>query len=196
MSLDLTTPPAAEPIDTDDAKTHLRVTSADDDTFIDALVASAREACEARTRRAFITQTYTYKRRSFGGVNGAEQVLLPRPPLQSVTSVNYYPSGGGAQVTLVEDTDYRVNADATIGSIELVEGTSWPAVADRFDAVEIVYVAGYGLAGSDLPPSLLHAIRLQLSEMFEPVNSQQRIDAIKQLLASYRVYSATAFEAL
>lgn len=192
MGLVLTTPPAAEPLTTDEAKSHLAVTSADDDTLIASLVSSARAAIEAATRRALITQTYTLTRRLFG----AECVLLPRPPLQSVTSVKYYPSGGGAQTTLVEDTDYRVNTAGTIGSIELVEGTSWPALADRHDAVEIVYVAGYGAAGSDLPAALLHAIRLQLSEMFEPRHSDKRVSAIEAFVLLHKVYSATAFEAL
>ena len=192
MGLALTTPPAAEPLTTAEAKSHLAVTSSDDDAYIDALITSARSAIEAATRRALITQTHTLTRRAFG----AEQVLLPRPPLQSVTSVKYYPSGGGAQETLAAGTDYRVNTAGTIGSIERVEGTSWPALADRHDAVEIVFVAGYGAAGSALPAALLHAIRLQLSEMFEPQHSAKRGEAIASLTLLHKVYSATAFEAL
>lgn len=192
MSLALTTPPATEPISTTDAKSHLAVTSSDDDALIDAYVASAREALEQRTRRAFLTQTYTLTLPAFV----SKPILLPRPPLQSVTSVKYYPSGGGAQATLVEDTDYRVNAAGLFGCVELVEGTSWPATSNRHDAVEIIYVTGYGASGSNLPASLLHAIRLQLSEMFEPQHSDKRTTAINALVAPFRVYSATVFESL
>lgn len=192
MGLSLTTAPAAEPLTTAEAKAHLAVTSSDDDVYIDSLVVAARESLEVRTRRAFITQTYTLTRPTFG----ADHVLLPRPPLQSVTSVEYYPADGGALTPLVDGTDYRVDTAGRIGRVELVEGQSWPDLADRHDAVKIVYVAGYGAAGADLPGSLVHAIRLQLSEFFEPQNSPRRMEAIKALTAPHLVHSATAFEAL
>lgn len=192
MGLELTTQPASEPLSTADAKLHLAVTTSDDDAHIDSLVLSARSTLEQMTRRAFITQTYTLTRRTFG----ADKVLLPRPPLQSVTSVEYYPDDGGALTALAEGTDYRVDTAGNIGCIELIDGVSWPGLADRSGAVKIVYVAGYGDDGTDLPGSLLHALRLQLSEYYEPQHSQKRMDAIRSLVALHTLHSATAFEAL
>jgi hypothetical protein len=97
-----------------------------------------------------------------GDVNA---VVLSRSPLQSVTSVKYYPADNGAQVTLTEGTDYAVSAVATPGRVTPAVNTSWPALAARPDAVEIVFVAGYGATSADVP-AMLRLATLSLAAWF------------------------------
>ena len=56
--LTLVTAPASEPVSLTEAKAHLRLDSADDDSLITALIRSARETAEAHMRRALVSQTW------------------------------------------------------------------------------------------------------------------------------------------
>ena len=192
MGLTLKTAPATEPLSLADAKLHLAVTTTDDDALITDYIAAARSMLENQTRRAWITQTLVLTLPQFA----TTRIELPRPVLQSVTHVKYYPSDGGAQATLTEDTHYRVDTASTFGAIELVYGQSWPATIARHDAVEIEFVAGYGAAGSDVPPDLIQALKLALSELYEPQMTDRRVLAMNALISGRKAHSATVFEGL
>src|SRR5713226_3401115 len=57
-TLQVETPPAAEPISLTDAKNFLRVEITDDDTLIGYLITAAREAVEAFTGRSLVNKGY------------------------------------------------------------------------------------------------------------------------------------------
>jgi len=44
---------------------------------------------------------------------------------------------------------------------------SWPATYDKINAVEIIYSAGYGAAGSNVPKPLKQAMYLILGHLYE-----------------------------
>src|SRR6185312_8936387 len=54
----LLTAPAVEPLTLDEAKSYLRIDTADEDATVTALIAAARLHVEALTRRALVTQTW------------------------------------------------------------------------------------------------------------------------------------------
>jgi uncharacterized phiE125 gp8 family phage protein len=62
------TAPVDEPLDLAEVKRHLRVEIDDDDDYIQALIAAAREYCEEYTHRAFLTQTWQLLLDHFPGV--------------------------------------------------------------------------------------------------------------------------------
>src|SRR5688572_5645345 len=101
MALTLVTPPVEEPVELDQAKLHLRETEDAEDELIEGLVLAARQHVETDTARALITQTWDLTVDSLGC-----QIELPKPPVQSVTSVKYLDSEGVEQ-TLPTD-QYRV----------------------------------------------------------------------------------------
>lgn len=155
-------PPQQEPVSLDEAKAHLRVTTTDEDAYIASLTTVAREWCEGFQQRAYITQTHklTLDRWPRGCA-----IYLPRPPLQSVTSIVYTDSEG-AQYT-IEAESYIVDTDAEPGRIVLAYGASWPSVTLRPAAgVEITYVAGYGDA-SAVPQKAKQAILLLVGHFYE-----------------------------
>ncbi len=51
--------------------------------------------------------------------------------------------------------------------IKLDDGQSWPATKTRDDAIEVIYIAGYGANQSDVPPAIVHAIKLQIGHYYE-----------------------------
>ena len=155
------TPPALEPVTLTEAKTHLRITSSDDDTYITALIVAAREWCETYTGRQFVTATYTATMEAFSD----SRIVLPKPPLISVTSVKYYDTAN-AQQTL-SATYYASLTHATPGYVELNYNYSWPSTYTRSDAVEIIYTAGYGATAASVPDCVKHAMKILVSHMYE-----------------------------
>lgn len=163
MGLVLTTAPASEPVSTAEAKTHLRIDTTDEDIYVASLVKAARQWVEQVTRRALITQTYTLTLDDFW--RGGDQVLfVPRPTLQSVTSITYVDGDGITQTWAT--TEYEVDTSRDPGRIVLADGKSFPTTADETNAITIVYDAGYGDAATDVPSEIVHAIKLLVGEMY------------------------------
>lgn len=163
MGLTLTTAPAVEPVSTAEAKTHMRVTASDEDTYIGTLIEAARIDSELVQHRQFITATYTLTLDRFPA---GDYIDLPRPPLQSVTSVKYYDSSGTQQT--FSSSNYTVDTSAAPGRIYVDWDTGWPSdVDDRRNAVEIIYKAGYGDAATSVPNTTIQAIKIKVAHWFE-----------------------------
>lgn len=138
MAWKVTTEPDAEPapISLTEAKLHLRVTSSADDELITALIRAAREWCELFQNRAFVTQTITLTLDRFPNV-----FEIPKPPLQSVSSIKYIDTAGVQQT--LDPSVYDVDTVSEPGRIALAYGQSWPSIRGDINSVEVIYVAGY-----------------------------------------------------
>ena len=156
MSLQLTTPPALEPVTLAEAKAWLRVESGDDeDGLITALIAAARVRCEWHCGRAFVTQTWTLWLDKVGdGV-----ILLPLPPLVSVDRVTLYAADDSAAI--LDESVYR--ADVPGGRVILAG--AHPGLR-AVNAAAIVFTAGYGGA-ADVPAPLKSAILQSVAWLYE-----------------------------
>jgi uncharacterized phiE125 gp8 family phage protein len=140
MALKVITPPAVEPITLAEAKLHCRVDGTDENTLISGLIQAAREHIEnILLKRALVTQTLEYVISAFP----CGDILLPRPPLQSVTSIKYTNSAGAE--TTIAPADYIVNSDCSPGLVTPAYGKYWPSATLRSSGgIRIRYVAGYG----------------------------------------------------
>lgn len=190
MRLTVTTAPAVEPISVAELKTHLRITGTDDDADLANYITMAREQAEIFCRRAIITQTLRLRLAKFPNIG---QIELPSPPLASVTSLKYY-NLSNVLTTVSAQNIYEVISDDLVGSIVLRDGQSWPTdVFIRTDAVEVIYLAGYGVA-ADVPASLKMGIRELAThhyEMRSPFITGSIVSTVPQhyqsLFWSYRV---------
>lgn len=163
MPWKVTTAPAAEPVTTAEAKTHMRIDIADEDAYIDTLITAARVYGEQYTHRAFITQTITYVTDSFP--TGGDPIALPMPDLLTVTSLKYYDTDETQQTW--NASNYVVNDYELPGQVELATDILWPDITTRFDAVEVIYTAGYGATAADVPSDIKHAIKLLVAHWHE-----------------------------
>lgn len=154
----LITPPSAEPVSLSEAKAHLRETATDQDSLIMSLISAARGWAEDFTQRALITQTWDYKLDAF-----ADEMEIPLPPLQSVTSIKYLDTAGAEQT--LANTEYTVDTAAERGLVRLGYGKSWPATRAQANAVTIRFVAGYGAAAT-VPGTIKAACLLLLGELY------------------------------
>lgn len=166
MSYKQTEAPAEEPVTLAEAKVFCQA-EADDTThdalIEDILIPTARQACEARTGRALITQKW---RRTLDGFPcGGGPIELERAPLVSVQSVKYLDTAGVQQT--VDPAVYVVDKDHEPGRIGLAFGQVWPPALWQIASVEIAYTAGYGDEGDDVPAGLKHWILARVRGMFE-----------------------------
>jgi uncharacterized phiE125 gp8 family phage protein len=190
FGLTLLVPPAVEPVTREEAKAHLRVTDAAEDALIDRLIVAARQAAEAHTGRAFITQTFRLVRDSFPD---ALCISLPRPPLMAVDAVRLYDADGNA--TLWDASNYSVDVRWTPGRLCLRAGWWWPKPGRRTGGIEIDFQAGYGAAAANVPSALRQAVLMLVAHLYENREAVAGESAVEipsgaaALLAPYRVLS-------
>lgn len=160
--LSLVSAAATEPITTDEAKTQVRVTISDDDTEIDAFIASARGYVENYLGRRLVTQTWDIFFRTFP--YGEPRLELPYGPIQSVTSISYIDTAGTTQT--LSSTIYSLNNKVTPAYLYLSYGKFWPTVRSIDNAVTVRVVAGYG-AYTDIPDNIRHAVKIIAASSYE-----------------------------
>ena len=169
MNLKLITGPAAEPVRLDEAKAQLRITRSIADAYLPTLITAARELIEPVLRRSLITQTWQLNLDSFktpiagqyydafrvpmppqaigatpfGSVSYPYSVIyLPRPPVQSVTTIQYLDTNNVQQT--LDPSTYIVDAANEPARIMPPPGNVWPSTRAQINSVSITYVAGYG----------------------------------------------------
>ena len=149
-----------EPVSKAEAKAHLRVDHDADDFLIDALAAAARQYAEDLTGRGLVRRTYDLFLDAFPRWT----VELPRPPVDSVTTVKYLDTAG-AQQTLAA-SKYVVDAKSSPGRVTPAWGESWPATRAQVNAVEIRFVAGHANA-TVVSPKVKLGIKLLISTWYD-----------------------------
>lgn len=203
-TLTVVTPPATEPVTAADAQEHLDITG--EATLLNALITAAREAAESYTRRAFITQTLRlnldgFPSKSLGwwdgvrdGAIGTEQsrvLELPRPPLQSVSSVTYFDTSDASQT--FASSNYVVITDCEPGVVQLKTTQAWPVDLRSRNAVKIDFIAGYG-AATDVPMAIKRAILLEVASYYTRRNPNIAAESIDNAAVTY-VNEAVALQA-
>ncbi len=183
----LVTGPTGEPVTLTEAKAHIREYATGQDALITSLITAARSIGEEQTRRAWMRQTWDMQMDRFPwsyGVDydqyardsqrywGQPPILVPKPPLQSVTSITYVNSTGGN--TTLSATAYRVDTMSEPARITPVYGAFWPIARQVASAVTVRFVAGYvtgsgATAGkaSAVPQLLKQACLLTVGSWYE-----------------------------
>lgn len=168
MALFEVTAPTTEPVSLVEAKAHLRVDVADDDTLITALIVAARQTAETYTHRAIPAQTWDLKLDSFFDrdyyADGA--IWLPKPPVSSITSVTYL-DGAGASQTWAATTGWLSDLPsgpwARRARIYPAYAVQYPATYGVPNAVTIRFVAGY----TTVPEGLKAAMKLLMGNWYQ-----------------------------
>jgi len=191
-----------EPIVIADVEKHCRIGSGQIATLgetdtVNIYIASVREKAESITRRKLITASLTLTLDGFP--SGREPIEIPRPPLQSITSIKYYDTDGVQQT--LSSALYRVIAETIPncqpGIVLPVYGEVWPSTRDDLAVVTITYSAGYGAAGSAVPASIRNWMLINIANLWENresivISKGAVIDLSKTmadgLLDDYRIY--------
>ncbi len=169
MGVVVITPPTAAMVNLDEAKAHLRVDDNNSDAIITSLVAAATDFVERETRQVFLSRTLNLmmdqfpNRRRAGGHE--RMIVLPCPPLQSVSQIAYVDSSGNVQT--FPTSAYTVDSASKPGRIVLNSGWEWPETTSNANAVSITFVAGYGSASANVPDLVKAAVKLLVGAWFE-----------------------------
>lgn len=100
----------------------------------------------------------------WGGIRG-RAIVLPRPPVASITSVQYIDDGGVLQT--LDASMYQVDTDSEPARLLPAWGQIWPVTRyPQLSAVKITYVAGYASADA-VPATTKQGIRLLLGHFYE-----------------------------
>lgn len=189
----LVTAPQMEPLTLTEAKLYLRVDQSTEDNLISGMVVAARQWVETYTRRALVTQTWDFRYESF--MDTRQPLILPKAPLQSVTSITYLDEDGVSQTLASSNYSVRTLSGATAGRgyIELNDDVSLPSLyTDALAPVTVRAVCGYGAAAA-VPDGIKMAIYLMLGDLYEQrqetmmsVSSKTKT-TIERLLGPYRL---------
>jgi len=170
-SLRTITPPAEEPLSLDEVRLHLRITQTDEEDLLQSYLSALRIHAEKILDLAFLTQTLEWAIDAFPVVDfcdGYEDtwaaIELPRPPLQSVTSITYVDPAGAPQA--LSAGLYLVDTRSTPGRIVPAFGQNWPAIREQPSSVVVKYVAG-SLNVGVLPEDQKQMMRLAVGTLFQ-----------------------------
>lgn len=162
MSLVVTATSAGLPVTLTEAKEHLRVFDGDSDGYINTLIATATEYCEAVTGRALrVSQAITQAWSDWPscGMN------FDRQPVTEIDELTYFDEAGVEQT--VNSSLYRlIGSTNAAAKFEFDSNFTYPTLFERSDAVQMAYVAGYGSIAA-VPSRAKHAIKLLIGHWFE-----------------------------
>jgi uncharacterized phiE125 gp8 family phage protein len=216
MSLKRTVEPTLEPVTLAETQLALRLDLAGSppsnpqDAYVAGCLLAARQWVEDFLERSLCAQTWVMKLDSFPGyvysdalpriVFAGEEafIYLRRPPVLSVTSIEYVDTQGVTQT--LDPTLYNVDVNSELARISPAYGTIWPPTRPQMDALIVTYVAGYASTAASppsaegVPDGIKTAIKLLVGDLYENREAQQITDlkpnaAVINLLAPHQVRS-------
>ena len=164
-----TVAPATTPVSLSEVNLACRIDTSAEDALITGYLNSAIEQLEGTAKgnkgilgRALITQTWALYLDDFPAGDCFE---LPLPPLQSVTSIQYYNDAG--TLTTLSSSVYQVDTVSEPARVMLKLGQTWPTVEQQLlNAVVVTFVAGYGNA-SAVPEALKASLYLLVQKAYD-----------------------------
>ena len=148
-----------------DVKRHLNIETSDDDRLLTDYTLIATRNLEHDTNRSFINKTYVMKLDCFPdyySVGYHNDIVLPKAPLSSVTSITYTDENEASQTWA--SSKYNVDTDSEPPRVEPAYQETYPTTLNINHAVTITFVAGYGTSESSVPIEAKHLIQMLVAE--------------------------------
>lgn len=198
-AIKITVPPTIEPVSVEQVKAAAGITTDARDALIAMQITVARTLAEEFTGRAFVQQTIQLQIDRFppgrvpwwsGTIQAPlrafmseEPILLPRPPLITLATVQYYDESNTLRT--IPNTSYYVDGITEPARIVLNPGQAWPSdVRDRA-AVLITYTAGYGTQSVSVPAAIQQAIIAHVADYLDRPNANVQTERIDNASVTY-----------
>jgi uncharacterized phiE125 gp8 family phage protein len=160
MGYTVTVEPTVEPLTLAEVKNFLKEEQATNNDLITAMIVSARKIAEGKCNRRLVTQTVKLSLDDFP----SEDIEIQGSPIQSISTVKYYDDDNNLQTLAA--TNYQLDITEEPARFGISSTGEWPSVYDRFNAVEITFVAGYGLAAA-VPDNIKQAMYFMIGHWYE-----------------------------
>ena len=167
------TAPVKLPLTLAETRLHLRLPVGSEEDYLTLLVDSARDFFERHTNRilintslkAFLDQfpatPYFFNGNCVCEENG---LLIKRATVSSITTIKYYIDD---VLTTWTNTNYSLQNVQTFPLVLLTEDSSYPTTDSKNQAVEIIFVAGYGANETDIPSDIRLALLNHVAFLYE-----------------------------
>ncbi|MCF6344752.1 MAG: head-tail connector protein [Devosiaceae bacterium] len=162
MTSYLLSAPALEPVTLAQTKEFLRIDEAHEDDFINSLIVAARIHVESITARALISQSWRVVRDCWPS---DRTIHLPVGPLISLSAITTYDDDGNASTLPL--AQFQPETEIAPARIFLPSNISGQSVMRQRGAIEIDYVAGFGVSSDDVPSDIKQAIFTLIAYWFE-----------------------------
>jgi len=141
----LTVAPTAEPVTLNELQAHVLGYNSADNPELARHIRTARALFERYTGVSLIQQTW---QTALTGFPADGLIVLPKAPVRSITTVQYYDTAGAIQT--VTASEYRYDDHGNNAVLQPAITKSWPETeSGRTDAVIITYITGvYTVQGS------------------------------------------------
>ena len=156
----ITIPPTSEPISLDQAKSHAKIETNEDDELIITLIEAVRTWAEDTLNRALISQTWTYIIEDF-----ADKIPLPRGPAISITQIDYIDTDGNSQT--LSSSIYEADVNGIDGFVRRSFNQVWPSTRDVYNAITITYVVGFGSTSIAIPKPIIQGMLVMIADLYE-----------------------------
>jgi uncharacterized phiE125 gp8 family phage protein len=181
MSLVLTSGPALEPVSLAEAKAHLRIDSATDDTLIQSLIVTSRLHIEAALGLSLITQSWSWMLDRWPQ---GQRVALPLRPVQSIIHIKLWRRDGVSETlpasAFLFDGQGNPPRLFPLGLVPIAE----PELP--INGIEIAFTSGFGGAALDVPATIRHALLLLIAHWYEhrePVEVALPVNAVPTMVS-------------
>lgn len=161
--LKLVSAPSVRPISLSEARDHLRVTTTDEDDYIELVIKSATDYYERFTWLQIITAEYELFLDEFP--IGDIPIELPRPPFQSITDIKFVNEDGVTETWA--NNLYELDTSLIPGLVRPINEEFYPDTKEQFKAVTVKFKAGYGDSSSEVPDGILHTLKLIISFLYD-----------------------------
>jgi len=141
-----------------DLKSHLRLSTSDEDGLLTIYARVAAQLVETKTRRALISRTFRLEMPEFPEAHG-DSFELPLAPVQSVQSIQYYDTQG--VLTTWGAQNYTLDATSIPPRIVPAYSVPYPYVQSQHaDGVQVNFTAGYGATQASIPQGLQFVVMI------------------------------------
>ncbi len=176
---------------------HLRSAAGNlEDDYIERLIKVSDRMAERTTWRSHLPKQYALVMDRFP----CNQIVLPRPPLISVDSIEYVDGDGTTQELAGSPELFAYRAasgpEAPKSEIYPPVGEVWPSTRVQRDAVVVTFTAGYPIEDdvATVPEDILHGRLLVIAELYKQrslsVHANNQNPAIVQARAIWMTYRA------
>lgn len=160
MYLKTITPPASLAVSVDEAKAHLRIESADEDSVLEGFVKAAIARLDGILGEAGLALMPQTVLQALDYFPDADFIPLALSNTTSITSLQYLDTEGVWQVW--DSANYTLENNR----LYLGYGQSWPSVLCRQDSIKITFVAGFADSAS-IPQDLKQSVLLMAGQYYE-----------------------------